>query len=184
MFIQLLNKYRAWRLVTQLERYELQLQNIDLVVSRYKQYLVDIKEYWRLFDMDLLDKLTTRDLMGHADELRHIRFTQLSQLLLDANDAIAHQQDSRLEYILRTQLSSRLHKVDLGEYFLDANGAPVGVRESFEQVRQLLQAQCGILENLDDDYSPRIMLHVYYDILRLSELMLDVIHAKGVEVYQ
>lgn len=180
MFARWINIYKAWRLESKLEHYELVLQNIDVAMAKPEEYPVKLKEFWRLFDMSLLDGLTVRDVMGHSDQLRHRNFGQLNQVLLDGNDAIAQQNDSRIEYVIRNGLHPQT-EVDLEHYFIDPVHGQLNVRECFDQLLLLLQAHCGIVENIDDTYGQRKMLYVYYDILKLSELMLDVIEARGIQ---
>lgn len=178
MFSKIINKYRAWRLNSKLEHYEAFLETIDGANCKPEEYPIKLKEFWRLFDMSLLDGLAIRDVMGHADQLRHRNFSQLHNLLLEANDAIANEQDSKIEYVTRTGLMHQA-EVDLENYFYDPIHGHLEIKECLEQLRQLLQAHCGILETIEGSYGQRKMLHVYYDIYTLSEMILDVLHERG-----
>lgn len=182
MFSKIINKYRAWRLNSKLEQYAEILEDIDGANCKPEDYPVKLKEFWRLFDMSLLDNLVIRDVMGHTGQLRHRTFAQLHQLMLDANDAIANEQDSRIEYVTRTGVMHQA-EVELDNYFFDPIHGHLSIKECLEQLRQLLQAHCGILENIEDTYGQRKMLHVYYDIYTLSELIIDIIHDKGESVF-
>ncbi|MNL13860.1 hypothetical protein D3C87_1347810 [compost metagenome] len=74
-------------------------------------------------------------------------------------------------------------EVELDNYFFDPIHGHLNIKECLEQLRSLLQAHCGILENIEDTYGQRKMLHVYYDIYTLSDLIIDIIHDKGESVF-
>ncbi|QBJ02758.1 hypothetical protein MZD04_gp232 [Pseudomonas phage Psa21] len=183
MFSKIINKIRAWRLSSKLEHYAEILEDIDGANCKPEEYPVKLKEFWRLFDMSLLDGLAIRDVMGHVGQLRHRTFAELHRLLLDANDAIANEQDSRIDYVLRTGLQHQ-KEVDLDNYFFDPVHGHLDIRECLEQLRQLLQAHCGILDNIEGTYGQRKMLHAYFDIYTLSDMIIDVLHDKGEIVFQ
>jgi hypothetical protein len=178
MFSLFINKYKAWRLTSKLEAYAEILESIDGAYCKPEDYPVKLKEFWRLFDMSLLDSLAIRDVMGHIGQLRHRNFAQLHQLLLDANDAIANEQDSRIDYVTRTGMMHQTD-VELDNYFYDPVHGHLNIRECLEQLRSLLQAHCGILETIEGTYGQRKMLHVYFDIYTLSDLIIDILHGKG-----
>lgn len=177
MFSFFRRKYRAWDVGRKLEHYENLIEDIDGGNCKPDVFPQKLKEFWRLFDMSLLDGLTVRDVMGHLVTLRHRQFGQLQQLFIDANDAIAKEEDSRIEYVTRTGMGQQA-EVDLEHYFLDPQEGYLTIRECFERIRLLLIAHCGITENIEGTYGQRKMLHVYYDILQLSDILLDVIEQK------
>lgn len=183
MFTRIINKYRAWRLTSKLEHYELVLADIDGANCKHEEFPTKLKEFWRLFDLSLLDNLTIRDLMGHSEQLRHRNFIQLQSVLMDANDAIANEQDSRIEYVTRTGMTHQA-EVEFDRYFYDPAHGHLNVRDCMEQLTLLLQAHCGILETIDDTYGQRKMLHVYFDIYQISEKILDIVHGKGEDQYK
>jgi len=178
MFSKIINYYRRWRRNNLLESYADILDSIDGANCKPEDYPVKLKEFWRLFDMSLLDGLAIRDVMGHVGQLRHRNFAQLHQVLLDANDAIANEQDSRIEYVTRTGVMHQAD-VDLDNYFYDPIHGHLNIKECLEQLRQLLQAHCGILENIEGTYGQRKMLHVYFDIYTLSDLIIEILHDQG-----
>jgi hypothetical protein len=178
MFSLFIKKYKAWRLTSKLETYAEILEDIDGANCKPEEYPIKLKEFWRLFDMSLLDDLAIRDVMGHSGQLRHRNFAQLHQLLMDANDAIANEQDSRIDYVTRTGMMHQA-EVELDNYFFDPVHGHLSIKECLEQLRQLLQAHCGILETIEGTYGQRKMLHVYFDIYTLSDLIIDILHDKG-----
>lgn len=178
MFARWIKKYKAWRLASKLEDCAEYLESFDGATCKPDVYPTKLKDYWRHFDMSLVDDIVIRDLMGHATPLRHRNFMQLQNILLDINDAIANEKDAQIEYVTRVGLQHQTD-VDLENYFYDPVHGHLNVRECLEQLRQLLQAHCGILENIDDTYGQRKMLHVYYDIYKLSDLIIDVVAARG-----
>jgi len=177
MFSFIRNKYRAWSVRLKLERYEALLEDIDGGNCKPEIFPQKLKEFWRLFDMELLEGLTVRDVMGHQVTLRHANFGQLFQLFIDANDAIAHEADSRIEHLTRTGTGQQA-AIDLEYYFRGGSDGYLTIHECFDRIRTLLIAHCGIIENIEGTYGQRKMLHVYYDILQLSEVILDVIAQK------
>lgn len=177
MFSKILNRYRTWQVYRKLDHYTDLLIDLDGGYCKPEDYPVKLKEFWRLFDMSLLDDLTVRDVMGHFANMRFRTFGQMHQLFIEANDAIANEKDSLIEYITRTGIAQQAD-VYLDRYFQDHLDSPIGIKEAFEQLRSILQAHCGILENIDGSYGQRKMLHVYYDITVLTEELIDVIHSK------
>uniref|UniRef100_A0AB39CDF2 Uncharacterized protein n=1 Tax=Pseudomonas phage RVTF4 TaxID=3236931 RepID=A0AB39CDF2_9VIRU len=177
MFSFIRSKYRAWTVRNKLERYEALIEDIDGGNCKPEEFALKLKEFWRLFDMELLNDLSVRDVMGHQVLLRHRTFGQLFHLFVDANDAIAKEEDSRIEYVTRTGMGQQAD-VDLESYFQDPQEGYLTIRECFDRIRLLLIAHCGITENIEGTYGQRKMLHVYYDILQLSDVILDVIEQK------
>lgn len=177
MFSRFLNKYRAWRLAAKLEQYEDQLASIDGSNIRPEQYALRLKEFWRGFDTSLLKGVTVRDLMGNMAQFRIPTFILLHELMLEANNAIATEKDSLLDYTIRTQVAGQ-REVELSQYFHSATDGYLSVETCAEHLRLLLIAHCGILENIEGTYAQRKMLHVYYDIEQLTETILDVIAEK------
>lgn len=177
MFSKIINIYRTWRTKAKLDSYADFLESIDGANCRPDEYPIKLKEFWRLFDMSLLDNLTVRDVMGHVEQLRHRNFAQLHELLLSVNDAIANEQDSRIDYVTRTGVMHQAD-VDLDMYFFDPIHGHLNIKDCLEQLRQLLQAHCGILENIEGTYGQRKMLHTYFDIYTLSNMIVDVLHEK------
>lgn len=180
MFSFFRNKYRAWTVRSKLDQYETLLEDIDGGNCKPEEYALKLKEFWRVFDMSLLDGVTIRDVMGHIVLLRHRTFSEFHQLWLDANDAIANEQDSRIEYVTRTGMGQQAD-VDLEKYFFHHTHGYLGIRECFEQFQLLLTAHCGILENIEGSYGQRKMLHAYWDITELSNAILDVIAKKELD---
>lgn len=179
MFARFINKYRTWRLTTTLDSYDLALQDILMLTTKPEEYPVKLKEFWRHFDMSLLDDLSVRDTMGYTHALRHRTFPQLHQLFIEANDAIANERDTRLDYAVRTGLMAQAD-VSMDTYFRDPIHGPLDIKESIEELKLLLQAHCGILENIEGTYGQRKMLHAYYDVAVLSEVLVELIRGRGV----
>lgn len=177
MFPKIRKFFRQWSVISKLEQYENLLGNLDGGNCKPTEYPVILKEFWRVFDMSLLENVTIRDVMGHLVTLRHRSFGELHELFLSANDAIANEKDSLLDYITRTQMGQQA-EVDMENYFHAHMQGYLSVKDCFIELRLLLIAHCGILENIEDTYAQRKMLHVYYDIMQLTEEALDIIAKK------
>lgn len=179
MFAKIRNVYKAWRLNSLLDGYEEALSYLDDDSYIPHELPVKLKEFWRVFDMSLLDDLVLRDVMGYGGLLRHASFPQLHQLFIDANDAIANEFDTQLERTMRLGLTFQ-KETDLDNYFHSPSSGSLNIKECFEKLRLVLQAHCGILENIEGTYPQRQMMYCYHDVIVLTEVILEVLRDRGV----
>lgn len=137
-----------------------------------------VKEAMRYINLDTFDTVTTRDLIGITIPLRQRKFAELSELLIECNDAIANEADSRLEKLMKRHKSGAGHDVDLDVYFFDEKVGSTDVRKGMETLRNLVQANHAIVSQLESSYYPRMMSLVYYDIRLLTQTVLDIVEGK------
>lgn len=140
-------------------------------------HLECVKEALRHLDINEFVGVTTRDLMGVQLPLRQKRFELLTDLMSSCTTAIAHEEDTQLDKLMKRNRSSG-YTMELDRFFFSPIDGQANIAKAIKELRYLVQANYGTITQFESSYYPRMMTLVYYDIRVLLIALMDIVESK------
>lgn len=162
------------------ERYLELIKQFEDSLLRPEEVPQMLAELWRRIDINLFSVLTTRDLMSVRMFIRHDNIRMLLLTLSDITSMASNESMSLTENVARTEFM-KFRKINVDEYFSDANGYSVNIFDSVKNLKEQIIYHSDVMELLNTSYYSRSFSRIYHDIIIVTKTLLKCIEEKSME---